>query len=209
MANEEAELIASDAFAAIKAIIRRGVMTLMTLRDPDRRYLHKTTAWLFPVVNTAQESYGYARYGFEPLPEDISQMETVANWLAWLKRTEGEGSVRRIIGWTLGVPTWRLGTRERCSERTIRNRIDRSVAAIIRQFAAVDIEVEYVNEPIIRPQTIRQGRPQSPFGLSFSPLPGPHGEGVVLRKVYVYDKGFMIGGKRLRDGRERAEKYMD
>lgn len=195
MAKEE---IAEEALATIKTIVRRAIITLMTLRDPDRKYLHRQSSWLFPVVNTAQEAYGYSNYGFDPTPQDITQMELIAGWLAWLRRTEGEHAVRRIISWTLGVPTWRLAARERCSDRTIRNRIDRSIVAMLRQFAAVDISVEIVEDE----------KMVTPYAMVFDPAPGPHGGPVILRKVYVYDKGFMLGSKNIRDGREKADKFV-
>lgn len=194
---QSAKDIAAEAFAAIKTIVRRGIMTLMTLRDPDRKYHHRVSAWLFPVVNKAQESYGYVQYGFEPTPHDISQMEIVAGWLAWMKRTEGELALRRIISWTLGVPTWRLASRERCSDRTVRNRIDRSIVAIIRNFAAADISVEIIED----------GETKNPYKMVFDRPSGPHGGTVILRKVYVYDAGFMIGSKTVRDGRYKADKF--
>jgi hypothetical protein len=188
---------ADDAFEAVKNIIRRAIITLMTLRDPDWRYQYRGSSWLFPVVNQAQEAYGYVQYGFEPTPHDVSQMEIVADWLSWLKRTEGEWSIRRIISWTLGVPTWRIGAREKCSERTVRNRIDRSISAIIGQFAAVDVSVEIIEDDSIT----------NPYAMIFDAPPGPHGGPVILRKVYIYDKGFMRGARKVRDGREKAEKF--
>lgn len=193
MSNE-----AADAFETVKEIVRRAIITLMTLRDPHRKYQYRGSAWLFPVVNQAQEAYGYVQYGFEPTPHDISQMEIVAEWLAWLRRQEGEWSLRRIISWTLGVPTWRIGAREKCSERTIRNRIDRSIAAIIGQFAAVDFTVEEIEDPKVA----------TPYAMILDKPGGPHGGPVILRKVYIYDKGFMRGGRRMRDGREKAERFM-
>ncbi len=206
---EERMTQTEQAFEAVKAIVRRAIVTLMTLRDPDRKYQYRDSSWLFPVVNKAQESYGYVQYGFDPTPEDISQMEVVATWLAWLRRTEGEQALRRLISWTLGVPTWRIGSRERCSERTIRNRIDRSIAAIIKKFAAVDIAVELVEEIYDgKKLTTRNGRARSPFGLMFDRPDGLSGE-VVLRKIYVHDIGFMIGNRRWRDGRHLAARFAD
>lgn len=192
------EKIAVEAFEAIKSIIRRGIMTLLTLRDPDRKYQYRYSGWLFPVVRKAQEAYGYSKYGFDPTPHDLSQMDIVAVWLAWLKRSQGEDAVRRLISWTLGVPTWRIATRERCSERTVRNRMDRSVASIIQKFAAVDISVEIVEDDKI----------VTPYAMIFDRATGPHGGPVMLRKVYIYDSGFMLGHKKWRNGHEKAEKYV-
>lgn len=189
--------IAAEAFAAVKEIIRRAIITLWTLKDPDRKYLaQRSSSWLLSVVRERSESYGWATYGFEPTPHDISQMEIVAGWLAWLRRTEGEQALRRLIAWTLGVQTWRIGRREGCSEQTIRNRMDRSVAAIIRRFASADLTVEIVEDPKIT-------KPYSMLTIPSLVLDQP----VILRKVYIYDKGMFLGSKRLRDGREKAEKY--
>jgi hypothetical protein len=124
-------------------------------------------------------------------------MEIVAGWLAWLRRTEGEQALRRLIAWTLGVQTWRIGRREGCSEQTVRNRMDRSVAAIIRQFAAADLSVEIVED-------MKMTKPYSMVTEPNIVTDNP----VTLRKVYIYDKGMFLGSKRLRDGREKAEKYV-
>jgi hypothetical protein len=192
------EQIAADVLAVMKAIVRRAIMTLWTLKDPERRYLTpRSSSWLLSIVRERSESYGWANYGFDPTPHDISQMEVVAGWLAWLRRTEGEQALRRLIAWTLGVQTWRIGTRERCSERTIRNRIDRSIAAIVQKFAGADISVEIINDPKIT----------KPYAMVTEPNVVTD-DPVVLRKVYVYDKGFYIGSKRHDDGRRKAEKYL-
>jgi hypothetical protein len=192
------EQIAAEAFAAVKEIIRRAIITLWTLKDPDRKYLTaRSSSWLLSVVRERSESYGWATYGFEPTPHDISQMEIVAGWLAWLRRTEGEQALRRLIAWTLGVQTWRIGRREGCSEQTVRNRMDRSVAAIIRQFAAADLSVEIVED-------MKMTKPYSMVTEPNIVTDNP----VTLRKVYIYDKGMFLGSKRLRDGREKAEKYV-
>jgi hypothetical protein len=191
------EQIATEALAVLKEIVRRAIMTLWTLKDPDRKYQRPVSAgWLLSVVRDRQESYGWANYGFEPTPHDISQMEIVAGWLAWLRRTEGEQALRRIIAWTLGVQTWKIGMRERCSEQTIRNRIDRSIVAIMRQFASADISVEIVDDPKVT----------NPYAMVTEPNVVTN-QPVVLRKVYVYDKGFYRGSQRVRDGREKAEKF--
>lgn len=191
------EQIAAEVLDTMKVIIRRAIMTLWTIKDPDRKYLDASNGWLMSTIRERSESYGWNAYGFEPLPHDISMMEVVAGWLAWLRRTEGEQSIRRLIAWTLGVQTWKIGMREKCSEQTIRNRIDRSVVAIIRKFAGADISVEIIEDPTVpKPYAMVLERTQ----VTDCP--------VILRKVYIYDKGFYIGGKRHRDGREKAERFL-
>lgn len=192
------EQVAHDALGVLKEIIRRAIVTLWTLKDPDRRYLNPNlSGWLLPTVRERSESYGWGSYGFEPTPHDVSQMEIVAGWLAWLRRTEGEQAIRRLIAWTLGVQTWKIGQRERCSERTIRNRIDRSVAAIMCQFAGAEFSVEIVDDPKVT----------KPYSMVTEPSIVTN-DPVVLRKVYIYDKGFYRGSHRVRDGREKAERYL-
>lgn len=203
---------ALDAFIAVKEIIRRAILTLAAIKDPDERFRrgHQST-WTLPVVHDAHDAYGYgvpSNAKFIPSPQDISQMETVAVWLAWLRRTEGEYALKRIIGWAKGVPGWMLGTREKCSERTIRNRIDRSVTAIIEKYTGANLVIEIVNEEMAPPDSLspRQGRAAGPFAMVLERAEG--GERVILQKVYVYDVGFMKGAKRLRDGREKAERFV-
>lgn len=192
------EASARDALGVMKVLVRRAIVTLWTLKDPDRRYLNPNmSGWLLSTVRERSESYGWAAYGFEPTPHDISQMEIIAGWLAWLRRTEGEQSIRRLIAWTLGAQTWKIGMREKCSEQTIRNRIDRSIAAIMRQFTGADFSVEIVEDPKIT----------KPYSMVTEPnkiMDQP----VILRKVYIYDKGFYRGSERVRDGREKADKYL-
>lgn len=196
--RNKAERTAADALALMKAIVRRAIMTLFTIKDPDRKYLNAgQSGWLLSTVRERAESYGWASYGFEPLPSDISQMEVVAGWLAWLRRTEGEQSIRRLIAWTLGVQTWKIGMREKCSEQTIRNRIDRSIVAIMRQFMDADFVVEVVED----------SRLPQPYAM-VTEKSTDVGNPVVLKKVYIHDKGFYIGPKRWDDGRRKAEKFV-
>jgi hypothetical protein len=204
---------ALDAFLAVKEIVRRAVLTLAAIKDPDERYRRGlASTWTLPVVHDAETAYGYGTptiAKFVPSPRDVSQMEVVTTWLVWLRRTEGELSVKRIIGWAKGIPGWMLGTKERCSERTIKNRIDRSISSIIEEFAGASLIVEIVHDeskPIVD-LSPRQGRADGPFSIVIEKAPGPHGERVVLKKVYVHDIGFLIGSKRLRDGRHKADKF--
>jgi hypothetical protein len=74
--------------------------------------------------------------------------------------------------------------------------MDRSVAAILRQFASADLTVEVVEDPKVT----------KPYSMVTEPNIVTNNP-VTLRKVYIYDKGMFLGSKRLRDGRERAEKY--
>lgn len=190
--------IRPELLAAMREIIRYAVMTLNALQDPDRKYL----GWAqlpMHVVHDTRQAYGYSSAwvrSFQPTAHDISQMEVVAGWLAWLRRMEGEIALRRIIAWSLGVAHWRQGQREQCSDRTIQNRIDRSVSAIIKQFTGTDIPVERVEEPY-------KG---AIYAIIFDP-PDQTSEGVVKpMKIYIGGQGMWKDGKWLNDGTYRLRK---
>jgi hypothetical protein len=84
---------------------------------------------------------------------DVSRMEIVMEWLAWLRREEGDLALRRVIGWARGTPLYVLAHGERRCTRTIENRIDHSMAAILREFLAVKIAIPVVDEmPAVLPR---------------------------------------------------------
>ena len=93
---------------------------------------------------------------------------------------------------------WKIADREGCSERTVMNWIDRSMAAILREFGGETVEVKEVEE----------FREAQPYALSFAELVvGNAVPGVITSfgKVWVQGVGFMRNGRPVRDGRERIE----
>lgn len=187
--------IPAELLEAMREIVRVAIITLAALRDPDHRFMGYAS---LPqnVVHDVREAYGYSSATvreFIPSAFHISQMEVVLPWLAWIRREEGERAIRRIIGWAMGASIWRLGYREQCSERTIHNRIDRSVCAIIRKFAGADLDVERVDEPY-------KG---ASYAMVFDRPTGTDAP-VLIQKVYVGGMGMMKNGKRLRTAIEAA-----
>jgi hypothetical protein len=174
---------------AMREIVRIAIMTLAALRDPDRRY-QGLASMPQNVVHDVREAYGYSSATvreFIPSAFHISQMEVVLPWLAWVRREEGEMAIRRIIGWAMGGTLWRLGMREKCSDRTIMNRIDRSICAMIGEFASVNVAVERIEEPY-------KG---ATYAMVFE-RPEGRDAPVLIQKVYVGGLGMMRNGKRLR-----------
>lgn len=177
----------------MREIIRRAVITLAALRDPDRRYLGLSQLPQH-VVHDVNEAYGYSSVSvrdFRPTALEISQMEIVLPWLAWLQRSHGRGEARRFIAWSMGVPLWRLAKREGCSDRTVTNRIDKSVSLMIERFIGASIDVEIVDEPYR----------STPYAMVFD-RPLAIGDPVQIRKVYVGGVGFVKGGRRMRTAQE-------
>jgi len=178
----------AQTLAAVRELIRYAIMTLSALKDPDRKYMGMAKLPM-NVVHDTQEAYGWSSAivrSFRPTAQDITQMEFFSGWLAWLRRTESEMALRRIIGWSMGAALWRLGQREGCSGDTIMNRINRSIAAMIKHFAGANIEITIVDEPY----------KDAVYATQVEKVPGPHGE-CVLMKVYISDYGFMRGGRKL------------
>ena len=112
-------------------------------------------------------------------------------WLAWLRREEGDLALKRVIGWARGTPMYVLAHRERRCTRTIMNRIDRSMAAILREFLAVRIDIPVVDEaPAVLPRitgfTSFTERPRA------ADVPSEVEPG----RVYIAGIGFMYRGVR-------------
>jgi hypothetical protein len=96
-------------------------------------------------------AYNETMLRFTPSPRDISRAEFVDGWLVWLRAAEGKRSTHRVFHWARGAPQWLQAQRECCSEGTIANRIDRSMAAILTEFLCTEVEVGIVEEPAERP----------------------------------------------------------
>jgi hypothetical protein len=134
---------------------------------------------------------------FAPSPRDISRSEIVDSWLIWLRASEDKRASHRVFHWARGVPTWVQAQREACTERTIHNRIDRSMAAILREFLDEEMTVEPIEEPAALP--VRH------YHASWEATTGEAGERQDFGKVYIDGIGYMKDGRRLRDGREKAD----
>jgi len=130
-------------------------------------------------------------------PKDITRAEIVDSWLVWLRAAEGKRAVHRVFHWARGVPLWMLAQRAACTERTIHNRIDRSMAAILREFLVEEMTVEPIEE--------RAALPVRHYHAAWEATTGEAGERQDFGKVYIDGIGYMKDGRRLRDGREKAD----
>lgn len=194
------QVIPPELLHAIREIIRRAVMALAAVRDPDARYMGLSRLPA-TIVRDVNQAYGYVSASvrnFQPSSYELEQMEIVLPWLAWIRREEGEQACRRILAWAMGSQLWRIGQRENCSERTALNRIDRSICAIVEKFVGIGVTVEKIEEPY-------KG---TPYALLFEKPAGPHGGEVIIKRVYIGGVGFMKGGKRLRRGDENLSDQM-
>ncbi len=164
----------------LKLTIKNAWLTLSMLPDPDARFRRAFgSSWTLPVVQDANTAYGAtpASWMGTPSAKEISVMEAVFEWLAWLRGQAppdgGEYAIKRIAAWSLGQPAWKMSFREHCTERTIHNRIDRSIAKIAGKFMDMEVEVEEIEEAEPRPDRIRGfAPPREPFQSGNEAMPG-------------------------------------
>lgn len=184
----------------LKLTIRDAWRTLSMLPDPDARFRRMFGgSWSLPIVQDPNTAYGAtpASWMGTPTAHEISTMESVFGWLAWLRRIDGEESIKRIAAWAMGRPIWKIAQRERCSAATIHNRINRSVAKILAQFLHERVEIAPIDEPEPRSERIR----------GFTPPHGVDQSGAVTEpgKVFIDGVGFMYRGEKYQssyDGRD-------
>jgi hypothetical protein len=183
---------------ALKRTIKYMVLILDALGDSEMRFLSVGASW-DRAVGDASTAYGYteqANVRLRPTPREHSQADIVARWLAWLGKHEGPKAVPRIVSWAHDEPMWRMAMREKCSERTIANRIDRSVAAIMAEFGGGEVDVGVIEEgpdkPIVHFATrgveVQTGVRQGSYG-----------------RVWIDGVGFMKDGRRMSRGDERLD----
>ena len=183
---------------ALKAAIRHAILVMLALPDGhDPRRYQLRSIWL-PVTDDPGLAYAYTEVKtprIVPSAKDITRAEIVDSWLVWLRAAEGKRAVHRVFHWARGVPTWTQAQRENC--RTIHNRIDRSTAAILREFLDEEMTVEPIEE--------RAALPIRHYHAAWEATTGEAGERQDFGKVYIDGIGMMKDGRRLRDGREKAD----
>lgn len=183
--------------AALKVVIKRAIVVLDATGDTEMRFQNMGQVWN-RAIDDAGLAYGYSetRVRMVPTARQIAQADTVADWLAWLGYHHG--GVPRLVAWAHDEPIWRMAERERCSERTIHYRIDRSVAQILGQFGGVEVKLDIVDE---KPQRAHPPAFIIEPSLVGPPLPvSQHG------KCWIDGIGFMKDGKRWRNGHDKLAK---
>jgi sarcosine oxidase delta subunit len=110
--------------------------------DIDYKYRRPlTSTWRIQAQDDPNTAYATElRLRIVPSPRDITRAEIVDSWLVWLHATEGKRGAHRVFHWARGCPQWLQAQREGCSEATIANRIDRSMAAILNEFLCTELK---------------------------------------------------------------------
>jgi len=189
---------------ALKGVIKRAIIVLDALGDSEMRFLALGRAWneeekvaRWDAVDRSVIAFNQPNYVKEvPTSREIAQAEIVEGWLIWLARQEGREAIPRLVAWAHEDPLWRIGDREKVSERVIRYRIDKSVAAILEKFSLGHLDAE-IQEP--KPESRSIGT----VFRSERPTANDNANTAVIKKVYIAGIGFMRNGHRVRDGREK------
>jgi hypothetical protein len=192
--------------ASLKAAVKRSIVVMDAMLDPERRFLRPASAmaslWS-QAIDEPEEAYGYSqtRVRFVPSAREIQQAETVADWLSWLAREKGRECIRLLTSWAREMPIWKIAQFERCSERSVHNRIDRLIAAILGEFGGptLAIDIPEVKE--------RPGRAHPPNFMVERPMDSDS-SGIIHARVWIGGVGFMKNGKRLRNGQEKISERM-
>lgn len=154
---------------------------------------------MWAMVAADVHAYGYnpATARAIPTAREIAEADVVETWLAWLRRHKGTDAVRLLYAWAWGVPAWRLADTARCSERTIRNRVERHVALILETFRDERVEVEVVEEAPVAagPMAVRDERPAA-TDRPAAPA-----------KVWVDGVGWVKNGRSWDDGTWRVDRH--
>jgi Domain of unknown function (DUF6362) len=139
-------VIDSDVVAFIKDKLRRAVLTLVAVPDPDKRFL-RLIGQRWNVVREAAEAYGWTQETthFRPNPRDVQVYLEVLSWLTWFEREHEAKVVQLFIAWAMGASWLRLSRQFDKSERTLRYWIDDMVKDIAGHFHG-DVEKIFLDE---------------------------------------------------------------
>jgi hypothetical protein len=171
--------------------VRNAWLVMARLPDLDARFRAGLRgAWCLPVVR------GWQAYDPNnlipvkapiPSPQEITEAEGIMTWMVWLKQVEGKAAVNRIIAWAMGAPWCNMSAREGCSDRTVKNRIDRSMALILMEFQDTLVAISVVEEPSLSNRRARYF--SAPLGA------GDNGGEVHAGKCFIGGQGFRFHGK--------------
>ncbi len=122
-----------DVVGRMKEALRRAILTLIAIPDPDRKF-RKLAGPQWIAVRDSADAYGWtpARVKFVPTPRDVQVFLDVLGWLAWYERERDDADTVRIFSaLSTGAQYWQLSNRFSISERTLRRRVDNMACVIL------------------------------------------------------------------------------
>ena len=153
----------------VRELLRRAILTLASLADPDLRYrLGPRTAWP-PYVQHARDAYASAPPNirvFHPTSRDIEVVTDVLRHLAKYGREQNTQDLKLFHAWVFGASTWMLqmrvttNRRQPASPSTVRNRLNR----LVKNLAAIPAVVALARGSVDILRTLPQSAPLSGYG---------------------------------------------
>jgi hypothetical protein len=185
--------------AALKQAIRHAILVMLALPDLHDPHRYQLRSMWLPVADDPGLAYGFAAVK-EPLivpsPRDITAPRSSTHgWCGCAPRKASALCTGSFTGREACRPGCRRSGRTVAKE-TITNRI-RSTAAILREFLEEEASVEPIEEPAALP--VRH------YHAAWEATTGEAGTREAFGKVWIDGIGLMKDGRRLRDGREKAD----
>jgi hypothetical protein len=187
--------------AELKIKVRNAWLVLERLPDLDARFRRGLSGggWCLTVVRgwqaieSSDDTFATDKIRTRPptpSPHEITEAEGIMSWMVWLRQKEGRAAVNRIIAWARGAPWCNMSAREGCSDRTVKNRLDRSMAAVMLEFRDEKLDIPVVDEPALS----GDWRFKLPLGKRQHECGGSGGE-VMPGKCFIGGQGFRFHGK--------------
>ncbi|WP_342643462.1 DUF6362 family protein [Rhodoligotrophos ferricapiens] len=124
----------ADGIAETADRIRRAILTMAAIPDPDARFVYSGVTLDYRAVRDVREAYGWdearARR-FRPTPRDIDDLLVIWKALAWLvQKPNGRRDLKLLMARAFDTPWWKLGMIFGRDERTLRRWQDGAVTAV-------------------------------------------------------------------------------
>jgi hypothetical protein len=124
MAQAARGKVSEEELEYVRERIAQAVKTLRMM--PRSHGGQKMTSWP-EIIRTFWEIWGGEALGLPPLlrptPRQVSEMDEVLDWLAWLAVTHGGEHARIVWAEAAGMSYRRLGRKLKCSHNTAKSRV--------------------------------------------------------------------------------------
>lgn len=132
-----------DGVAKCAELIRRAILTLDTVSDPDARFFRHTNGW--PEIKRERKNDDHYEIDADPLPQkikfqpstrDVSNYLTVLDWVTWFERTQNMGKRdTKIIRAHVHGASWRkIGDIHGRDKNTVKRWYEGSITVIYSRF---------------------------------------------------------------------------
>lgn len=141
-----------DGVAKCAELLRRAILTLDALPDPDARFFAQSNGWP-EIKREVKPSEGHyeidasptpVRVRFRPTTKDVSNCLPVLEWLSWFQRTQnmGKRDTKIIFAHVHGASWRKIGDIHGRDKNTVKRWYEGSITVIYSKFYD---EIEKIN----------------------------------------------------------------